>query len=398
MKYKKIIHGSENSLDIDAYILVDKPYENQPAKELCNQFKELNANLIQVENGKVVWCYKGTLDECNNSILETYALHEQEIENPITQRVERNYGLKMLRTIRGLLSYCSRTQWRESVKKALQSGNLDQKIEVLKTLDLRKIEDFDKNTKTEAYKFLAFQMGQTLALLEDNIELFTKNKVAQYYPELIDYVNRKETSVDNLYNFWNKFVTFVENHYQKVEHHELFVVNFHGKKQVLDCKKEIVLPPVVVFDVDGTLMDEKHRAHLRDEKKWDEYFDLCHLDTPIEQVVALLKDYKEKGYEIWIMTGRKETCREKTLQSFKEAGIEFHNMKMRGVDVMIPDYVLKPAWVGKYIGKERVEAIYDDSPRVLEGFIKKGLNAINVETITGVDYRSENESKTKPKL
>ncbi len=395
MEYKKIIHGSENSLDIDAYILVDKKYENQPAKELCNQFKELNANLIQVENGRIVWCYKGTMDECNNSILETYHLHQQEIENPITQRVERNHGLKMLRTIRGLLSYCSRTQWRDIVKKALQSGDLEQKIAVLKTLDLNQIEDFDKNTKVEAYKFFAFQMGQSLALLEDNIELFTKNRVAQYYPELKDYLDRKDSSPEILSKFWNKFVGFLEKSYQKVDKQELFVVNFHGKKQVLDCKKEIVLPPVVVFDVDGTLMDEKHRAHLRDEKKWDEYFDLCHLDTPIPEMVSLLKDYKEKGYEIWIMTGRKETCKDKTLKSFKDAGIEFDNIKMRGEDVMIPDYVLKPAWIAKYIGKERVEARYDDSPRVLEGFIKKGLNAIHVETVTGIDYRNDNKPKVK---
>lgn len=395
MEYKKIIHGSENSLDIDAYILVDKKFENQPAKELCLQFKELNANLIQVENGKIVWCYKGTIDECNNSILETYHLHKQEIENPIIEKAERNYGLKMLRTIRGLLSYCSRTQWRETVKKALQSNSLEQKIEVLKTLDLNLIEDFDKNTKIEAYKFFAFQMGQTLALLEDNVELFTKTKVAQYYPELTDYLNRKESSSQELAKFWNKFVSFVENSNKKIDNHELYFVNFHGNKQVIDCKKEIVLPPVVVFDVDGTLMDEKHRAHLREDKKWDEYFDQCHLDTPIIKVVKLLNEYREKGYEIWVMTGRKETCKEKTLQSFKEAGIEFDHIKMRGKDVLIPDYVLKPAWIAKYIGKERVEAIYDDSPRVIEGFIKKGLNAINVESITGIDYRNDSKLKLK---
>ena len=395
MEYKKIIHGSENSLDVDAYIIVEQKYENQPAKQICNQFPDLNANLIQIENGKVIWCYKGTTDECNNSILETFHLHQQEIENPITQKVERNYGLKMLRTIRGLLSYCSRTQWRESVKKALQSGNLNQKIEVLKTLDLSQITDFDKNTKIEAYKFFAFQMGQTLALLQDNVELFTKNKVAEYYPELSDYLARKETDVTNLKNFWNRFVNFVEKQYTQVEHHELFVVNFHNKKQVLDCKKEIVLPPVVVFDVDGTLMDEKHRAHLRDEKKWDEYFDLCHLDTPIQSVIDKLIEYKNNGYEIWVMTGRKESCKEKTIKSFEENGIVFDHIKMRGEDVMIPDYVLKPAWIGKYIGKERVEAIYDDNPRVLEGFRKKGLNAIDVSEITGVDYRAETTKKMK---
>lgn len=395
MEYNKIIHGSENSLDIDVYIIVDKPFENKNAKDLCLQYKDLNANLIQIENGKIVWSYKGTNDECNNSILETYHLHKQDIENPITEKAERDYGLKMLRTIRGLLSYCSRTQWREAVKKSLKSSDLNNKINTLKILDLNQIDDFDKNTKIEAYKFLAFQMGQTLALLEDNVELFTKNKVAQYYPELKDYLDRKETSPEKLSIFWNKFVSFVENSFTKVEKQDLFFVNFHDKKQVLDCKKEIALPPVVVFDVDGTLMDEKHRAHLREEKKWDEYFDLCHLDTPIEKIVNLLKEYKEKGYEVWLMTGRKETCKEKTIQSMKDAGIEYDHLKMRGEDVMIPDYVLKPAWIAKYIGKERVEAIYDDSPRVLEGFLKKGLNAINVEKITGIDYKEIVKNKNK---
>ena len=395
MEYTKIIHGSENSLDIDAYIIVNQKYENQSAKELCGKFKELNANLIQIENGKVIWCYKGTIDECNNSILETFNLHEQEIENPVTQRVERNYGLKMLRTIRGLLSYCSRTQWREQVKKSLQSGDLEQKISTLKILDLNLIEDFDKNSKIEAYKFLAFQMGQTLALLEDNIELFTKNKVSQYYPELKSYLAREETFSHNLAIFWNKFVDFIDKNYKKVDKQELFCVNFHGKKQVLDCKKEIVLPPVVIFDVDGTLMDEKHRAYLREDKKWKEYFDLCHLDTPIQKVIDLCNDYKLKGYEIWLMTGRKESCKDKTIQSLIDAGVNFDYLKIRGNDVMIPDYVLKPAWIAKYIGIERVEAIYDDGEKVLDGFKKKGLNAINVSTITGFDYR---ELRMKSKI
>ena len=52
MEYKKIIHGSENSLDVDAYIIVDQKYENQPAKQLCNQFPDLNANLIKIEIGR----------------------------------------------------------------------------------------------------------------------------------------------------------------------------------------------------------------------------------------------------------------------------------------------------------------------------------------------------------
>ena len=48
---------------------------------------------------------------------------------------------------------------------------------------------------------------------------------------------------------------------------------------------------------------------------------------------------------------------------------------------MIPDHVLKPAWARKYIGLQRVEAVYDDLPKVLEGYRKKGLNAIDIKPI-----------------
>lgn len=376
-----IIHGSENSLDRDAYIIVPENMNNQDSKALCSEYKELNANLIKVENGNVVWSYKGTKDECNNSILKTYHLHKQEFENPITSLVQRDYGLKMLRTIRGILSYCSRTQWRVEVKKALSSKSLDEKIEVLKMIDLEEIKDFEKNTVIEAYKYLAFQMGQTLALLQDNVELFTKNLVIDYYPELKDYLNRTPSNAVMLNNFYKKFVDYLENSYKKVNDQDLYIVNFHNTKQILDAKNEKVLPPVVIFDVDGTLMDETHRKEYRDNKEWEKYFSLCEFDTPILPIIALTKEYREKGYEIWIMTGRSEGIKDETVLSLKKAGVEFDKIKMRGKGVYIPDYVIKPAWVAKYIGIERVEAVYDDQEAVINGFKKKGLNTINVHTI-----------------
>lgn len=65
-----IKHGSENSLDVETYVIIPKPLSFTDAKKLCDSYKESNANLLTVTNGLVDWCYKGTVDECNNSILE----------------------------------------------------------------------------------------------------------------------------------------------------------------------------------------------------------------------------------------------------------------------------------------------------------------------------------------
>jgi hypothetical protein len=170
MEHQFITHGSENSLDHDIYVILDSPVNGKEAKDICRTYKEHNANLITIKNGIVDWCYKGTLDECNNSIISTYSLHEQSIENPITTPVKRLYGLKMLRTIRGILSYFSRTEHRKEVKKALRSDDLNFKISVLEQLCISETPDFVKAEKIEVYKFLAFQLGQTIALLRDNKE------------------------------------------------------------------------------------------------------------------------------------------------------------------------------------------------------------------------------------
>jgi phosphoglycolate phosphatase-like HAD superfamily hydrolase len=396
--YPIIIHGSENSLDIDAYVVVPEPMDFKPAKQLCDSYKEINANLIAIKDGIVAWSYKGTKDECNNSILATYHLHEQTAENPVEHAVTRAYGQKMLRTVRGLISYCSRTQHRAEVKKALVSDSMDYKLEVMKSIDLTQINDFEKTTIIETYKFMAFQMGQTLALLQDNVELFTKNAVAQYYPQLKDYLDRKEAGAQNLQDFYQKFTDFVQNSYENSKHHKNIITHFHGIKEVLDVKKEQTLPPVVVFDIDGTLTNEAHRSHLRNEKRWEEYFALCHLDTPIQPIIDLTHEYRAKGYEIWIMSGRAISTEAITRELFEKFNVTYDNIKLRGEGNFIPDFALKPAWISKYIGNERVEVIYDDQDKVIEGFRKKGLNVVDVKPIiaglsTGLEMNQNNKIK-----
>lgn len=210
-----IRHGSENSLDEDIFVIVYKQYTNQDAKELCESFLPKNANLIMIKNGIVSWCYKGTVDECNNAILATFNLHKQYLsECPIKYRVIRNKQEKILRTIRGILSYCSRTQYRIIVKQALKSNDIKLKIDTLKQIDLYSIHDFKKNTKIEVYKFLAFQLGQTLALVEKDLELYTKNNVIQLYPNLKPYLMRVDTNNITILNeYLHKFINYLEQYY-----------------------------------------------------------------------------------------------------------------------------------------------------------------------------------------
>lgn len=392
--YPVIRHGSENSLDVDAYVIVPESMTMQEAKKLCDSYKDINANLLSIKDGVVNWCYKGTVDECNNSILATYNLHKQESECPVNKSLPRSYGLKMIRTVRGLLSYHSRTEMRETVKKALQTSDMDFKLETLSMINLKNVSDYQKTSLTETYKFFAFQIGQTLALLKDNVELFTKNQVSDYYPDLRPYLERKENvSVDALQEHWKAFSEYLIATVTKVNKHELFTSNYNGVREVFDCKKEIILPPVVVFDIDGTLLDETHRKEHRDNKDWDTYFSLCDQDTPIQHIIDLTHKYKNEGFEVWLMSGRLETILDKTIESAKKHNIYFDKIKLRGVDNKLPDYVIKPAWIGKYIGLERVVAVYDDTDAVIEGFRKKGLNVIDVKQIKP---EAKKRNKMKP--
>ncbi len=384
MEYPFVTHGSENSLDHDIYVIIPSPVDGKSAKNICRSYNGYNANLLVIENSQVSWCYKGTIDECNNSLLSTYELHEQNIDNPINAPLERQYGLKMIRTVRGILSYFSRTEQRKEIKKALKSEDFCFKIDTLKSLSISNTTDYQKNTLTEVYKFFAFQLGQTIALLLDQKELFTKNSVSEYFSDLKPFLDRDEL-VDTtiLDKYLKTFISIIETSYTSMyKQPTLIFTNFFGKKEVIKTKLEIVLPPVVVFDLDMTLYDESPRAKYRINNDLDTYFSLCDQDKPIQAIVDILLDYHQRGYEIWIVSGRYEPLAlEKTINALKRDNIPYHGIKLRGKGNYVPDYVLKPAWMAKYIGLERIEKVYDDQDRVIEGFRKKGLSVVDVKLI-----------------
>jgi hypothetical protein len=93
-------------------------------------------------------------------------LSNQHFDNPIRRAVPRKKAQKWIRVIRGILSHCSRTQYREIVKSALRSPNIHTKLEALKAIDFSKIETFGKTPNADVYKFVTFQAIQYLGLID----------------------------------------------------------------------------------------------------------------------------------------------------------------------------------------------------------------------------------------
>lgn len=208
------IFGSATSLDLDICFFVDTLASISENNKVLNQIiettelprnKKINGNLGIISEGILIDCFKGTPDELNNALLTTYGLHKQAYKNHIVTTVKRNIDLKLIRCARTLVSYFTRTELRIFSKRALQEDFKEQ-IDFLKQIRLVEYSDFGKHgTPIEIYKSIAFQLGQTLALFDNN-EVYTKESIAEVYPTLTSYLYREEASPDALQILWDRFI------------------------------------------------------------------------------------------------------------------------------------------------------------------------------------------------
>lgn len=192
----RIKFGSADSTDNDILEFVTLSIPLHECKQIAHEekLKGVDINFATTKNGIIDWCFKGTVDELNNCILDTYHLHEQDYDSPVTERAERDIGIKALRAIRGILSYSSSTEMRPMIKNALRSTSIIEKLNTVKYLCSKDYESsfqafIFQNPKTstiDLFKFLAVQIVQTMALI-DGTELYTKQGYNEYmqdkYPE-----------------------------------------------------------------------------------------------------------------------------------------------------------------------------------------------------------------------
>jgi beta-phosphoglucomutase-like phosphatase (HAD superfamily) len=94
-------------------------------------------------------------------------------------------------------------------------------------------------------------------------------------------------------------------------------------------------PKAVIWDLDGTLADDRARAHFLEVERglardWDSYFDAVDQDAPIAASIEVLHALRGAGVRIIYLTGRPEFTREKTERWLKANGLdEYDRLVMR---------------------------------------------------------------------
>lgn len=193
----RYIHGSADSTDCDVIYLVDTAPGFQEAKDFCVGDPEENRNLAVVNNGIIEWCFKGFPDEVNNSLLATYRLHRQEDELLVKRPVERDLPLKLLSVLRKNIMELRHTTLRNEARRALKRG-YSERAALLKQTDFRSlIWEVPEQEQTERKKSMAFQLAQAISL-NDHLELYTKQELAEYMPSLRPYLYRQPCCADSL--------------------------------------------------------------------------------------------------------------------------------------------------------------------------------------------------------
>lgn len=202
------ILGSEDSQDLDIMVFQETlPEKIELAADLCRQYalelewilksdKKINVNLGVLGKGVLVNVFKGLYDETNNALYYTWALHPQHFPNHIQHPLERNIQAKIQRSIRVVLSLLTKTSQRQLIKQALRL-EWEEKIQRLPEIPFRFLleREMDKiserMTIPDCQKMIAFQLGQSLALIEGK-ELYTKSDISAYFPRLRGYLLREE--------------------------------------------------------------------------------------------------------------------------------------------------------------------------------------------------------------
>jgi phosphoglycolate phosphatase-like HAD superfamily hydrolase len=118
-------------------------------------------------------------------------------------------------------------------------------------------------------------------------------------------------------------------------------------------------PRAMIWDLDGTLSDDKARAHFVEVERgrardWRSYFDAIDTDPPIAASMEVLRAMHAAGIRILFLTGRPEYTRAKTVRWLEANGLtEYDALLMR------PEGETRPAGLFKADVVDRLRRDYE---------------------------------------
>ena len=134
---------------------------------------------------------------------------------------------------------------------------------------------------------------------------------------------------------------------------------------------------IIVFDLDGTLRDGTHRAHLVPKENldrtesWDAFNRACGKDVPIMDNIRLLRSLSQT-HSIIILTSCCNVAHWETYDWLERHEVPYYDLIMRPTDDHRPDTVFKESWLRR-IGFDRIVCCFEDNFRVAKHIRSLGL-------------------------
>lgn len=150
--------------------------------------------------------------------------------------------------------------------------------------------------------------------------------------------------------------------------------------------------PIVIFDLDDTLVDIDHRAPLieGENKQWDTFYKECINDTPIYETQRLYHHYRRLGWDVRIWTCRCASVFDLTIRSLTKMGVfDRHShtpvsrpllLQMRPVGDYRPSAIVKEEWLNALSSEEReyIMLAYDDNEKVVDMWARNSVMCLKV--------------------
>lgn len=138
-------------------------------------------------------------------------------------------------------------------------------------------------------------------------------------------------------------------------------------------------PRAVIWDLDGTLSDDRARAHFVEveagrARDWHSYFDAIDTDAPIAASMEVLHALHAAGLRIIFLTGRPEYTRPKTERWLRANGLtEYDALVMRPEDERRPAGWFKAEAVARLRREYELVCAFEDRIDVADHLREAGV-------------------------
>ena len=169
------------------------------------------------------------------------------------------------------------------------------------------------------------------------------------------------------------------------------IANVDGRRQAADqAEEDYILENIhtVSTDLDTTepvdgrsaMRDFNRAAKAEWWKAWQDPDNILRLDVPNEIVVSVLRDWRERGKVVTIVSARNDKNRDVTEWWLNQYGIHYDALYMRKDGDYRPDNVFKQELLDNIRkgGEDLIERVYDDRNQVVDMWRANGIDCIQV--------------------